>query len=48
MFWQIDVVYRNMDSLKQAMKEAQQPPSTEQVQQLLRVLHQTLLANNMG
>jgi len=45
---EIGPVYKSLDSLKSAMKEAQQPPSTEQVQHLLRLLHQALLANNMS
>merc|ERR1719452_42844 len=45
---EIRMVYGKMESLTHAMKEAQQPPSTEQVQSLLRLLHTTLCANDMS
>lgn len=45
---EIRMVYGKMESLKNAMKEAQQPPSTEQVQSLLRLMHTTLIANDMS
>jgi len=45
---EIGPVYRDLDSLKAAMSEAQTPPSTEKIQVLLRELHQALLDNNMS
>ncbi|KAF2355052.1 hypothetical protein FHG87_014187 [Trinorchestia longiramus] len=45
---QVAYVFKDVDNLKNTLKGAQPPPSTEQMQQLLRLLHQTLLANNMG
>lgn len=41
-------VFKSIEDLKNTLRTAQPPPSTEQVQQLLRLLHQTLLTNNMG
>uniref|UniRef100_A0A2P2I0M5 Eukaryotic translation initiation factor 3 subunit M n=2 Tax=Hirondellea gigas TaxID=1518452 RepID=A0A2P2I0M5_9CRUS len=41
-------VFESVEDVKDTLKTAQPPPSTEQVQQLLRLLHQTLLSNNMG
>jgi len=45
---EIGLVYKSMETLKDTMKEAQQPPSPEQYQALLRILHKTLVANNMS
>ncbi|KAA0199039.1 hypothetical protein HAZT_HAZT003933 [Hyalella azteca] len=45
---QVALVFRGVDDLKNTLRSAHPPPSTEQMQQLLRLLHQTLLANNMG
>jgi len=42
---QIQSVYQSVEKMRTTLNTAQPPPSTEQMQQLLRLLHQTLLAN---
>ncbi|XP_076036467.1 eukaryotic translation initiation factor 3 subunit m [Oratosquilla oratoria] len=42
---QVQSVFHSVDKMRQTLNKAQPPPSTEQMQQLLRLLHQTLLSN---
>merc|ERR1712179_487816 len=45
---QIQTVYQSVEKMRTTLNTAQPPPSTEQMQQLLRLLHQTLLANKIS
>ncbi|KAK8725783.1 hypothetical protein OTU49_010479, partial [Cherax quadricarinatus] len=45
---QIQAVYQSAEKMRCTLNTAQPPPSTEQMQQLLRLLHQTLLANKIS
>ncbi|KAG7169404.1 Eukaryotic translation initiation factor 3 subunit M-like [Homarus americanus] len=45
---QIQAVYQCAERMRSTLNTAQPPPSTEQMQQLLRLLHQTLLANKIS
>lgn len=44
---QVQAVYQSAEKMRSTLNTAQPPPSTEQMQQLLRLLHQTLLANKL-
>ncbi|KAB7504637.1 Eukaryotic translation initiation factor 3 subunit M [Armadillidium nasatum] len=44
----IDSVYQSVEKLRATLNTAQPPPSTEQMQQLFRLLHQTLLQNKLS
>ncbi|XP_064077264.1 eukaryotic translation initiation factor 3 subunit M-like isoform X2 [Macrobrachium nipponense] len=45
---QVQAVYQSVEKMRTTLNTAQPPPSTEQMQQLLRLLHQTLLANKLS
>lgn len=44
---QVQAVYQSVEKMRTTLNTAQPPPSTEQLQQLLRLLHQTLIANKL-
>ena len=43
----MEYIYESVEKMRAMLNTAQPPPSTEQMQQLLRLLHQTLLANKL-
>ena len=41
-------MYKSVDQLRSTLNKAQPPPSAEQMQKLLRLLHEALLSNNLS